>query len=99
MTEWQVVGVISALAVLFSGIAAPIIKLNGNIVRMTEAMEDIEKSLLRLEDVDNKLRADNRQSHKEFYDRLDRAEKILGMYDLRIVHVESKVGSSLINSS
>ena len=85
------VGVISGLATLITAIIAPIIKLNGSIVRLTEAMLDIEKGLLRLEEADDRMREDNRQSHKEFYDRLDSAEKILGLYELRIVHMESRV--------
>lgn len=91
MTEWQIVGVIAGLISIIAAILGPIIKLNSSIVRLTEAVDDFERTACRLEEADNRMRNENKQAHKEFYDRLDGAEKLLGVQNIRIMRLEEKI--------
>lgn len=43
--EWEVVGVLAVLIGLFSAISAPIIKLNTNITRLIENLDNLKKEV------------------------------------------------------
>jgi peptidoglycan hydrolase-like protein with peptidoglycan-binding domain len=60
MQEWDVVGVIAALAALFGAMIAPIVRLTRAITRLTATMESMEKSV---ED----LTANNRSAHERLW--------------------------------
>ena len=45
MQEWDVVGVLAALAALFGLIIAPIVKLTQAITRLTATMENLKQSM------------------------------------------------------
>lgn len=70
MNEWEVVGVLAALAALISGIAAPMLKLNASIVRLDTTMKSSTKEL-------DKIESENHSAHKHIYSRLSRAENDL----------------------
>ena len=97
MTERQVVSAIAALIGMAATILTPIIKLNSSIVRLTHAVDDFERTARKLEEADDRMRSENRRAHKEFYDRLDGAEKCLGMYELRISKLEEHFDWGLHN--
>ena len=84
----QTLSFIIALVTLIAAVSRPVIRLNGNIVRLTEIVDGFEKTLERLELALERLRDGNKHAHKMFYDRLDRAEKTLGEHDLRISRLE-----------
>ena len=68
MTEWQVVGVIIALAGLVSGVVAPIVKLNTTIIKLTTIVDGLAKQL---SEMANKSSA----THRDLYSRVNDHEK------------------------
>ena len=70
MQEWTVVGVIVVLVGLIGSVSGPLIKLNGNITKLTVAVDNFQRAL-------DKLEGENRESHKIFYKRLDCHDKEL----------------------
>jgi len=61
MQEWDVVGVIAALIVLFATVVAPMIKLTQAIARLTATMEHLEKNT-------ECLAASNRSAHEHIWE-------------------------------
>lgn len=68
MNEWEVVGVLAALAALISGIAAPMLKLNASIVRLDTTLKSNTEQI-------KEFKRDNHEAHEEMYRRLNRTEK------------------------
>ena len=60
MQEWDVVGVLAALAALFGLVIAPIVKLTQAITRLTATMENLKQSM---ED----LTANNQTAHESLW--------------------------------
>lgn len=86
MNEWSVVGVIVALVGLVSAVAAPLVKLNGNITRLTVTIEGFRRSL-------EKLDGENRTSHKAFYARLEGHDRMLAEHEQRLRTLENRKGA------
>lgn len=60
MQEWDVVGVIAALAALFGLVIAPIVKLTQAITRLTTTMENLKQSV-------EELTTNNRAAHESLW--------------------------------
>ena len=77
MQEWDVVGVIAALAALFGMVVAPIIKLTNAITRLTTTMENLKKSV---ED----LTVNNHAAHENLWQHAREQDARLGDHETRI---------------
>ena len=83
MTEWGVFGVVVALVGFLAAVGGPLVKLNGTITRLTVAVDALQRAL-------DKQDAENRTSHKVFYDRLDGHDRQLAGHDARLKHLEER---------
>lgn len=77
MQEWDVVGVIAALAALFGLIIAPIVKLTQAITKLTTTMENLKQSL---ED----LTSNNHSAHESLWQYAREQENRLCDHETRI---------------
>lgn len=85
MTEWGVVGVIVTLLGLLAAVTTPIVKLNTSIAKLTECIDGFRVQL-------QKLESENRESHKEFYKRIESTEKEVAKHEERIKALEEQKG-------
>lgn len=83
MQEWDVVGVIGALAALFAAVVAPIVKLTRAITRLTATMESLEKSM-------DSLTADNRGAHERLWRHASEQDKTIGDHEARLRVIEDE---------
>lgn len=83
MQEWTVVGVVVVLVGLIGSVSSPLIKLNSNITKLTVAVDNFQRAL-------DKLEGENRESHKNFYNRLDCHDKELAQHEQRIKALEEE---------
>lgn len=83
MTEWGVMGVITALVGLFITVVRPLLTLNSSIVRLTERMEHLSAEL-------NELTVRNTEKHKRIWDRVDEQAELLADHEKRIDHLENE---------
>jgi hypothetical protein len=81
MTEWQVVGVVIALAGFVIAIVTPIIKLNTSIVKLSSLVDSLGDKLSTME-------AANSASHDRIWSRLDEHTTELNDHDKRISMME-----------
>ena len=51
MQEWTVVGVVVVLVGLIGSVSGPLIKLNGNITKLTVAVDNFQRALDKLEGI------------------------------------------------
>lgn len=85
MNEWGVVGVIVTLVGLAVAIIKPIVQLNTNIVRLTDAVDGLKKAHTKIEE-------DNEKEHKQLHERIDhRKKENEGLGDLVADH-ERRIG-------
>ncbi len=83
MQEWDVVGVIAALAALFSMIIVPIVKLTHAITKLTTTMESMEKSVA-------DLTTNNRSAHERIWDHTHEQGQKLCDHETRIRVMEEE---------
>ena len=81
MNEWTIVTVLIALVGLFITVGKPIITLNSNITKLTVTVDNLQKSVDRLEE---KQRNDN----TKVWDRLTSDDKRLDNHENRITKLE-----------
>ena len=84
MTEYQVIGVIVTLVGLGVAIITPIIKLNTNIVRLTDAVDNLNEA-------HSKMDKDNDAAHKQLHERINRRKKENEELDDRVSDHENRI--------
>ena len=85
MNEWGVVGVIVTLVGLAAAIIKPIVQLNTNIVRLTDAVEGLKNA-------HTKMEADNEEEHKRLHERINLRKKENEDLDDRVADHERRIG-------
>lgn len=81
MTEWEVMGVITALVGFAAAIVAPIVKLNTNITRLTVTLNGLSKEA-------DKREIDNTDGHRRLWNSVDAHTAELNAHDKRITVIE-----------
>ncbi len=81
--EWVVFTTVLALITFVKTVVTPIIKLNTTIINLTISVDNMAKTI-------SKLEAKNSDNHNKIYAKLDEHEKKLTIYDGRIKNVERK---------
>ena len=82
MNEWSVVTVLISLFGFGTAIIKPILSLNTAIVKLTEAVKELQK------DMSNFVN-DNHTSHIRIHERIDECEDIAKGHELRIAKLEA----------
>lgn len=85
MNEWGVVCVIVTLVGLAAAIIKPIVQLNTNIVKLTDAVEGLKNA-------HTKMEADNEEEHKELHERINHRKKENEDLDDRVADHERRIG-------
>lgn len=85
MTEYQVIGVIVTLVGLAVAIIKPIVQLNSNIVRLTDAVDGLKKAHAKVEE-------DNAEEHKKLHERINHRKKENEELDERVSDHERRIG-------
>lgn len=83
MNEWGVVGVLIALVGLGGAIIPPILKLNTAIVRLTEAVKELQKDM-------GDFVNGNHNSHVRIHERIDTCADEIKNHEYRIKELEHK---------
>lgn len=83
MNEWGVVLVIISLVGLFAAIAKPILNLNTAIVKLTEAVKELQKDMA---DFVN----GNHNSHVRIHERIDGCNEVIRNHENRLEKLEEK---------
>ena len=83
MTEWQVVGVIIALAGLVGAIVAPLIRLNSTITKLTLMVDQLVK------DMDEQHRRSH-DAHTKLWDHQNEQDEKLVNHEIRITKLENR---------
>ena len=81
--EWQVVTVIIALVGLVTAIAAPLIRLNNSITKLTVMLDQALERLTKQEE-------NSHISHKRIWDKNEEQDKRLNDHEKRISFIERK---------
>ena len=84
MNEWTVVTVIIALVGLVVTVAAPVIKLNTSITKLTVAMENLQKA-------QDRLAVENTDSHRRLWVKNDEQDAKINDHETRMHVVEGKL--------
>lgn len=82
-TEWDVVLVIISLVGLGAAIIKPMLNLNSAIVKLTEAVKELQKDM-------GDFVNGNHNSHVRIHERIDRCDNELQSHELRLEKLESK---------
>lgn len=85
MNEWGVVVVIVTLVGLAAAIIKPIVQLNTNIVKLTDAVEGLKNA-------HTKMESDNEEEHKKLHDRINHRKKENEELDDRVADHERRIG-------
>ena len=85
MNEWGVVVVIVTLVGLAAAIIKPIVQLNTNIVKLTDAVEGLKNA-------HTKMESDNEEEHKKIHDRINHRKKENEELDNRVADHERRIG-------
>ena len=91
MTEWGVFGVIVALVSFVVAVAAPMLKLNGTITRLSTIIEQFSKRLDKLEHNDEITQKSTRESHRSLHDRIEKNEELIAEHDLKLENHEIRL--------
>lgn len=83
MTEWEVFGVITALAAFGVSIVTPIIKLNTSIVRLIDRLNRLDEGV-------DELTEKNQKSHGRMWDHMEEQDRKLNDHEMRITILEEK---------
>ena len=84
MNEWTIVTVVIALVGLVVTVAAPVIKLNSSITKLTVTMEGLQKA-------QDKLAVENTDSHRRMWVKNEEQDKKINDHETRIHVVEGKI--------
>lgn len=84
MNEWGVVGVIVTLIGLAVAIIKPIVQLNTNIVKLTDAVDGLKKA-------NGKLEETNAEEHKQLHERINHRKKENEALDNRVSDHENRI--------
>ncbi len=84
VNEWGVVGVIAALVGLAVAIIKPIVQLNTNIVRLTDAVDGLKKAHTKIEEA-------NAEEHKKLHERINHRKKENEELDERVTDHENRI--------
>lgn len=84
MTEYQVIGVIVTLVGLGVAIITPIIKLNTNIVKLTDAVNALREA-------HDKMDKTNTEEHKRLHERINHRKKENEELDDRVSDHENRI--------
>ena len=84
MNEWGVIGVIVTLVGLAVAIIKPIVQLNTNIVRLTDAVDGLKKAHTKIEE-------DNKKEHKQLHERINHRKKENEELDDRVTDHENRI--------
>ena len=84
MNEWGVIGVIVTLVGLAVAIIKPIVQLNTNIVRLTDAVDGQKKAHTKIEE-------DNEKEHKQLHERINHRKKENEELDDRVTDHENRI--------
>ena len=82
MTEWEVFGVIVAVAGFAIAIGTPIIKLNTSITRLVDKLNMLDEGI-------DDLTARNSKSHERLWNHNDEQDKTLNDHEKRTVVLEN----------
>ena len=85
MNEWGVVGVIVTLVGLAAAIIKPIVQLNTNIVKLTDAVHGLKEA-------NGKLEKSNMEEHKQLHERINHRKKENEELDDRVADHERRIG-------
>ena len=91
MTEWGVFGVIVALVYFVVAVAAPMLKLNGTITRLSTIIEQFSKRLDKLEHNDEITKNSTRESHRRLHDLIDKNDELIAEHDLKLENHEIRL--------
>lgn len=91
MTEWGVFGVVVALISFVVAVAAPMLKLNGTITRLSTIIEQFSKRLDKLEQDDEASRSSNREARRRIHERIDGQEKQIAEHDKKLANHELRL--------
>ena len=84
MNEWGVIGVIVTLVGLAVAIIKPIVQLNTNIVRLTDAVDGLKKAHTKIEE-------DNKKEQKQLHERINHRKKENEELDDRVTDHENRI--------
>lgn len=84
MTEWQMVLALVVLVGLIGTIITPIIKLNTNIVKLTDAVNALREA-------HDKMDKTNTEEHKQLHERINRRKKENEELDDRVSDHENRI--------
>lgn len=84
VNEWGVVGVIVTLVGLAVAIIKPIVQLNTNIVRLTDAVDGLKKAHTKIEEA-------NAEEHKKLHERINHRKKENEELDDRVTDHENRI--------
>jgi len=85
MNEWGVVGVIVTLVGLAAAIIKPIVQLNTNIDKLTDAVEGLKNAHTKMEE-------SNTEEHKKIHERINHRKKENEELDDRVADHERRIG-------
>ena len=90
VNEWGVVGVIIALVGLGGAIIAPILKLNTAIVRLTVAVDNLNRDIVDIKKEMGEFVNGNHNSHVRIHNRIDECADELRAHESRIKELENR---------
>lgn len=85
MTEMEMVRTLAELIALGTAIVVPILKLNSNIVKLTDAVNGLKKA-------NGKLEESNTEEHKKIHERINHRKKENEELDDRVADHERRIG-------
>lgn len=85
MTEMEMVRTLAELIALGTAIVVPILKLNSNIVKLTDAVNGLKEA-------NGKLEESNTEEHKQLHERINNRKKENEELDDRVADHERRIG-------
>ena len=90
VNEWGVVGVLITLVGLGGAIIAPILKLNTAIVRLTVAVDNLNRDIVDIKKDMGEFVNGNHNSHVRIHNRIDECADELRAHESRIKELENR---------
>ena len=90
VNEWGVVGVIIALVGLGGAIIAPVLKLNTAIVRLTVAVDNLNRDIVDIKKDMGEFVNGSHNSHVRIHNRIDECADELRAHESRIKELENR---------
>lgn len=84
MNEWEMVRTLAELIALGTAIVVPILKLNSNIVKLTDAVNGQKEA-------NSKMEKDNEEEHKQLHERINHRKKENEALDERVTDHENRI--------